>query len=111
MRRTLSLAFKYHPQGTLGAADYRGFIVDGKSGRRISAFHEVPLWNDKKKQLANMIVEIPKGTRAKMEICKDEPLNPIKQDVKVVDTRAPREIDAKFHRKRLTAHSLDHYVD
>jgi len=30
-----------------------------------------------------MVVEIPLGTRAKLEINKDEPFNPIKQDVKV----------------------------
>eukprot|EP00116_Pleurobrachia_bachei_P008807 sb/3469069/ len=29
-----------------------------------------------------MVVEIPRWTNAKMEICKEEPLNPIKQDVK-----------------------------
>ena len=32
--------------------------------------------------IANMIVEIPLGTRAKMEICTKSPLNPIKQDEK-----------------------------
>ncbi len=30
-----------------------------------------------------MVVEIPKGDKAKMEINKKEPLNPIKQDIKV----------------------------
>ena len=29
-----------------------------------------------------MVVEIPRYTNAKMEICKEEPMNPIKQDVK-----------------------------
>ncbi len=30
-----------------------------------------------------MVVEIPKGQQAKLEINKAEPLNPIKQDIKV----------------------------
>lgn len=31
-----------------------------------------------------MVVEIPRGQNAKLEISRDEPLNPIKQDVKVL---------------------------
>jgi inorganic pyrophosphatase len=48
----------------------------------ISPFHDIPLWVDKEKKIANMIVEIPKGTQAKLEINKEEFLNPIKQDIK-----------------------------
>jgi len=51
-------------------------------GQPISPFHDIPLWVDKAKAVVNMVVEIPKGTQAKMEISKDEYLNPIKQDVK-----------------------------
>lgn len=32
---------------------------------------------------AHMIVEIPKGSHAKLEISKEDVLNPIKQDIKV----------------------------
>ncbi|TPP60463.1 Inorganic pyrophosphatase [Fasciola gigantica] len=48
----------------------------------ISPFHDIPLNADKQKQLFNMVVEIPRWTNAKMEICKEELMNPIKQDVK-----------------------------
>jgi inorganic pyrophosphatase len=41
------------------------------------------LWADKGKALAHMVVEIPRGSNPKLEISRDEPLNPIKQDVKV----------------------------
>jgi inorganic pyrophosphatase len=41
------------------------------------------LWADKEKGIANMLIEIPKGTNPKLEISKEEFLNPIKQDVKV----------------------------
>jgi len=40
------------------------------------------LWLHPVHGIANMVVEIPLGTRAKLEICKDEQFNPIKQDVK-----------------------------
>lgn len=49
----------------------------------ISPFHEIPLWIDEKTGIANMVVEIPRGSQAKFEINKTELLNPIKQDVKV----------------------------
>ena len=48
----------------------------------ISPFHDIPLWVDENLGIANFVVEIPRGTRAKLEINKSEFLNPIKQDVK-----------------------------
>ncbi|XP_060155105.1 inorganic pyrophosphatase 2, mitochondrial isoform X2 [Globicephala melas] len=38
--------------------------------------------NDEYENLFNMVVEVPRWTNAKMEIATEEPLNPIKQDVK-----------------------------
>ena len=46
----------------------------------VSPLHDIPLRTSEGN--FNMIVEIPRWTNAKMEICKDEPLNPIKQDIK-----------------------------
>jgi len=51
-------------------------------GKLISPFHDIPLWADKTHHIAHMVVEIPKGTQAKLEIIKDNFMNPIKQDVK-----------------------------
>lgn len=50
----------------------------------VSPFHDIPLQAADKSKGAdfNMVVEIPRWTNAKMEITKEEPLNPIKQDVK-----------------------------
>jgi len=48
----------------------------------ISPFHDIPVWADKSKFIANMVVEIPRGTHAKLEINTKTFLNPIKQDVK-----------------------------
>ena len=74
--------FRYKPEGTFGSADYRGFFVNSQ-GQKISAFHEIPLWANETHKIANMVVEISKGTQAKMEINKEETYNPIKQDIKV----------------------------
>jgi len=56
--------------------------LESAAGVAISPFHDVALYNNPEKTILNMIVEIPRWTNAKLEICKNEPLNPIKQDVK-----------------------------
>jgi inorganic pyrophosphatase len=58
-------------------------VFSAKDGQVVSPFHDIPLWADKSKNLVNMVVEIPRGSNPKLEISRDEPLNPIKQDVKV----------------------------
>jgi len=60
--------------------EYRVFFKH--NGKSVSPFHDIPLWADKTNHIAHMIVEIPKGTNPKLEISKDNLLNPIKQDVK-----------------------------
>ena len=53
-----------------------------KDGVPLSPFHDIPLYANEQQTVLNMIVEIPRWTNAKMEISKEEPFNPIKQDVK-----------------------------
>uniref|UniRef100_A0A8C5YJ70 Inorganic pyrophosphatase n=1 Tax=Microcebus murinus TaxID=30608 RepID=A0A8C5YJ70_MICMU len=75
---------------------YRVFFKN-VAGHYISPFHDIPLKvdskeengiptkkarNDEYENLFNMVVEVPRWTNAKMEIATEEPLNPIKQDVK-----------------------------
>jgi inorganic pyrophosphatase len=76
--------YSFKESGKPDTLEFRGFLF--KKGTPattpISPFHDIPLWADKTKGVANMVVEIPKGQRAKLEINKNEPLNPIKQDVK-----------------------------
>jgi len=62
-----------------GSLFYRLFFTH--EGRIISPFHDIPLWVDEG-NVANMVVEIPKGENAKMEISGGSRMNPIKQDVK-----------------------------
>jgi hypothetical protein len=53
-----------------------------QNGSVVSPFHDIPLFADQNNGIFNMIVEVPRWTNAKMEICKEEPFNPIKQDIK-----------------------------
>ncbi|XP_076445431.1 uncharacterized protein LOC143283158 isoform X2 [Babylonia areolata] len=68
-------------RGQPNTLQYRIFFR-GPSGNIISPFHDIPLYSDEKAKICHMVVEIPRWTNAKMEISKDEKLNPIKQDVK-----------------------------
>lgn len=57
--------------------------VDGRGFQRvlqISPWHDIPLHSDD--GLFNFVVEIPKETKAKMEVATEEPNTPIKQDIK-----------------------------
>ncbi|KAG8225849.1 hypothetical protein J437_LFUL004778 [Ladona fulva] len=65
-------------RGTPNASDYRIYICN-ESGP-ISPFHDIPIWADVKEKTVNMIVEMPRWTNAKMEVCISETLNPMKQD-------------------------------
>ena len=53
-----------------------------QNGSVVSPFHDIPLFADQTNGILNMVVEVPRWTNAKMEISKEEPFNPIKQDVK-----------------------------
>lgn len=66
--------------GAPNTLDHRIYLE--KDGRLISPFHDIPLYANEQKTILNMIVEIPRWTNGKLEISKDEPLNPIKQDIK-----------------------------
>jgi len=69
-------------EGVAGSLDYRVkfFSTAGGGRHQISPWHDIPLMNND--GTYNLIVEIPKWTRAKYETCTTEPFNPIKQDVK-----------------------------
>jgi inorganic pyrophosphatase len=53
-----------------------------KDGVPISPFHDIPLYANEQQTILNMVVEIPRWTNGKLEISKEELLNPIKQDIK-----------------------------
>jgi len=76
------MSSQYTPRiiGSANTLDHRVYIEHNV--RVVSAFHDLPLFADANNGIFNMIVEIPRWTNAKMEISKEEPFNPIKQDVK-----------------------------
>lgn len=79
---------------------YYFFFAENETGNLVSPLHDIPLYADESKSIFNMVVEIPRWTNAKMEVCGSiasnsillfilplqislaEGLNPIKQDVK-----------------------------
>lgn len=73
--------FKVRQVGAPNTLEWRAWL-ENKQGQAVSAWHDVPLYADESKQILNMVVEIPRWSNAKLEISKDEPLNPIKQDTK-----------------------------
>jgi len=66
--------------GAPNTLEHRIYIE--KDGVPVSPFHDIPLYANEQKTLLNMIVEIPRWTNGKLEISKEELLNPIKQDIK-----------------------------
>jgi len=70
-------------EGVAPSLDYRVqfYATDDSDHKRpISPWHDIPLQNAD--GTYNLIVEVPKWTRHKFEICTTETMNPIKQDVK-----------------------------
>ncbi|PWN48216.1 pyrophosphatase-domain-containing protein [Violaceomyces palustris] len=74
--------FRTRQVGAPNTLDYRVYLENKSTGLPASPFHDVPLFADESKTVLNMIVEIPRWTNAKIEISKEDPLNPFKQDTK-----------------------------
>ncbi|KAL1901675.1 Inorganic pyrophosphatase [Ceratocystis pirilliformis] len=72
--------YSVHKVGAANTLEHRVYIK--KETQIVSPFHDIPLYANAEKTILNMVVEIPRWTNAKQEISKDEPLNPIKQDIK-----------------------------
>lgn len=68
--------------GAKNSLEYRVFLENGQ-GQVVSPFHDIPLYPDaSNRQIVNFFIEIPRWSNAKLEICKEELMNPVKQDVK-----------------------------
>lgn len=74
------MSFTARQIGAPNTLDYRVFIE--QNGKPVSPFHDIPLYANEEKTVLNMIVEVPRWTNAKLEISKEEKLNPILQDTK-----------------------------
>ncbi|KZT54108.1 inorganic pyrophosphatase [Calocera cornea HHB12733] len=80
IRRSMSAGYRPRQIGPLNTLEHRVYL--DRDGTVVSPFHDVPLFVDQQNYTLNMVVEIPRWTNAKLEISKEEPLNPIKQDTK-----------------------------
>lgn len=67
--------------GAKNSLEYRAYLLNA-AGLVVSPFHDIPLFHDETNGILNMVVEVPRFSNAKLEISKDEFMNPIKQDVK-----------------------------
>ncbi|KAB1212139.1 Soluble inorganic pyrophosphatase 1, chloroplastic [Morella rubra] len=81
-RKSFTCRAVYNPEevqikeeGQSESPEYRVFLVD-RSGKKVSPWHDIPLRLGN--GIFNFVVEIPKDTRAKMEVATDEPYTPIK---------------------------------
>ncbi|GET85595.1 inorganic pyrophosphatase, putative [Leishmania tarentolae] len=70
-------------KGCAGSKTWRMFYKDGTTDATVSAWHDLPLYADASADplILTCVTEIPKGTRAKLELSKEEAHNPIKQDI------------------------------
>jgi len=71
--------FEVEKKGEEGTSEYREYFKNAQ-GREISPWHHIPL-RAGENGVFNAVIEIPKMTRAKMEVATKEYMNPIAQDV------------------------------
>lgn len=80
LRMTFSTSTKI--VGARNSLNFRMYFLD-QQNKPLSPFHDIPLTAQSTTGADfNMVVEIPRFSNAKLEICKELPANPIKQDVK-----------------------------
>ncbi|KAF5098091.1 hypothetical protein D0Z00_002178 [Geotrichum galactomycetum] len=77
----MSAPYSVRQIGAANTLEHRVFIEDS-TGKVISPFHDIPLYANAEKTILNFVVEVPRWTNAKLEISKEEALNPILQDTK-----------------------------
>ncbi|KAF5096246.1 hypothetical protein D0Z03_001661 [Geotrichum reessii] len=77
----MSAPYSVRQIGAANTLEHRVFIEDS-TGKVISPFHDIPLYANPEKTILNFVVEVPRWTNAKLEISKEEALNPILQDTK-----------------------------
>ncbi|XP_014256311.1 inorganic pyrophosphatase [Cimex lectularius] len=78
--KTYNMKYCVVQKGATNTLDYKIYFKNDSGF--ISPFHDIPVYSNEADCIVNMVVEIPRWSNAKMEITKNDPLNPIKQDVK-----------------------------
>ncbi|GJC93213.1 inorganic pyrophosphatase [Colletotrichum higginsianum] len=81
--------------GARNTKDWRIWLE--KDGDPISFWHDVPVWPDEgNKQVVNLVVEVPRWQDGKIELKRDEPLNPVVHDTL---NDAPRFVESVWPHK------------
>jgi len=76
----MSLEYRTQEFGEEFTEDHRVYIT--QDGKIISPFHDIEIYPTDSEKIVNVVNEIPRFTNAKLEINKEEKMNPIKQDTK-----------------------------
>ncbi|KAI9925146.1 hypothetical protein MW887_006066 [Aspergillus wentii] len=84
--------YKAYQTGTPNTKDFRTYL--SRDNELCSPWHDVPLFVDDKRQVVNAVIEVPRWSNVKMEICKDEFLTPLSQVMK--DDKTPRYVPNIF---------------
>eukprot|EP00753_Platysulcus_tardus_P015057 PLAT4750.1.p1 GENE.PLAT4750.1~~PLAT4750.1.p1 ORF type:complete len:272 (+),score=70.20 PLAT4750.1:39-854(+) len=76
----------WRASGVFGSLQWRAHLEDGE-GKPVSAIHDIPLESEAAvsdgtppSRLLHAVIEVPRGTSAKMEVLDDEDWNPLAQD-------------------------------
>jgi hypothetical protein len=72
----MSTGYKVRKIGAPNTLEHRIFIEDA-AGQIVSPFHDIPLYANDAQTILNMVVEIPRWTNGKLEISKEQTMNPI----------------------------------
>ncbi|GJD09250.1 Probable inorganic pyrophosphatase 1 [Galdieria sulphuraria] len=75
-----NVAVDLQVRGQPNSLEYRLFFSHNQ--KRISPWHDIPLFHNEKERILNFVNEIPRGETGKYEIATKEHFNPIRQDVK-----------------------------
>lgn len=59
--------YKARKVGAANTLEHRVYIE--KDGVPVSPFHDIPLYANEQQTVLNMIVEVPRWSNAKMEVC------------------------------------------
>lgn len=85
LRDVPPLRYRYSAKGEPATVDYSLYLTPEDGSEILSFWHDIPLpiqLLDGPRRLVPMVYEIPRGSKAKFEINKESPWNPIKQDIK-----------------------------
>lgn len=88
-----SMSYTTRKIAAANTLEHRIFIE--KDGQLVSPWHDIPLYANEQQTILNMVVEVPRWTNAKMEVCRAQlprprPLPPLRVTPLTASSRSPR---------------------